>query len=430
MLIHRDSYLQKLIDRQQNGLVKVICGLRRSGKSFLLFTLFVDYLKSQGVDDSHIITLALDEDVNEPYRNPDALSAYIRSKITDKQEMFYVLLDEIQYAITKEELRNHDKPIKLYGVLNGLLHMGNVDVYVTGSNSKMLAQDVMTEFRGRGDSVEMHPLSFKEFYSHVGGDRNSAFEDYARYGGMPLVLSKRDDMEKAEYLSGLFEELFFKDILERYEIRLPGVLAELTDALCSSVGSLTNVSKIVKTLASTRKLSVDEETIASYLEYLTESYLFKDSKRYDVRGKKYFEYPLKYYCADLGLRNARLNFRQQEDSHIQENIIYNELVARGFKVDVGVVPIYVKNDKGVSVEKKTEIDFVINKGMKRYYIQSTLYMDDRDKVNQELRPLLGVKDMFRKVIITKTAAKPWIDDMGVLRLGIYDFLMDEKSLDF
>ena len=430
MIIQRDSYLQKLIDRQQNGLVKVVCGLRRSGKSFLLFTLFVDYLKSQGVDDSHIITLALDEDVNEQYRDPDVLSAYIRSKITNKKEMFYVMLDEIQFAITKEELRNHDKPIKLYGVLNGLLHMGNVDVYVTGSNSKMLAKDVMTEFRGRGDSIEMHPLSFSEFYSHVGGDRSVAFDDYARYGGMPLVLSQKDDMAKAEYLSGLFEELFFKDIMERYEIRLPNVVSELTDALCSSVGSLTNVSKIVKTLASTRKLSVDEGTIAAYLEYLTESYLFKESRRYDVRGKKYFEYPLKYYCADLGLRNARLNFRQQEESHILENIIYNELVARGFKVDVGVVPIYDKNEKGVSVEKRTEIDFVINKGMKRYYIQSTLYMDDSEKANQELRPLLGVKDMFRKVVITKTTAKPWIDDMGVLRLGIYDFLLDEKSLDF
>lgn len=429
MVIQRNSYLQKLIDRQQNGLVKVICGLRRSGKSFLLFTLFVDYLKRQGVDDSHIIALSLDEDVNEQYRDPDVLSAYIRSRITDKK-LYYVLLDEIQFAITKEELRNHDRPIKLYGLLNGLLHMENVDVYVTGSNSKMLAKDVMTEFRGRGDSVEMHPLSFMEYYSHVGGDRIAAYDDYARYGGMPLVLSQRDDLGKAEYLSGLFDELFFKDILERYEIRLPDVLGELADDLCSSVGSLTNVSKIVKTLASARKLSVDNGTIAAYLEYLTESYLFKASRRYDVKGKKYFEYPMKYYCADLGLRNARLNFRQQDESHIQENIIYNELVARGFKVDVGVVPVYEKNEKGVSVEKKTEIDFVINRGMKRYYIQSALSMDDMDKARQELRPLLGVKDMFRKVVVSKTTAKPWFDDMGVLHLGIYDFLLDEKSLDY
>ena len=429
MVIQRNSYLQKLIDRQQNGLVKVICGLRRSGKSFLLFTLFVDYLKRQGVDDSHIVALSLDEDVNEQYRDPDVLSTYIRSRITDKK-MYYVLLDEIQFAITKEELRNHDRPIKLYGLLNGLLHLENVDVYVTGSNSKMLAKDVMTEFRGRGDSVEMHPLSFMEYYSHVGGDRITAYDDYARYGGMPLVLSQRDDWGKTEYLSGLFDELFFKDILERYEIRLPDVLGELADDLCSSVGSLTNVSKIVKTLASTRKLSVDNGTIAAYLEYLTESYLFKASRRYDVKGKKYFEYPMKYYCADLGLRNARLNFRQQDESHIQENIIYNELVARGFKVDVGVVPVYEKNEKGVSVEKKTEIDFVINRGMKRYYIQSALSMDDMDKARQELRPLLGVKDMFRKVVVSKTTTKPWFDDMGVLHLGIYDFLLDEKSLDY
>jgi predicted AAA+ superfamily ATPase len=429
MYIQRDSYLQKLIDRQQNGLVKVICGLRRSGKSFLLFKIFHDYLKNQGVDDAHIITMALDEDVNEQYREPDVLSAYIRSRITDKK-MYYILLDEIQFAIKKEELRNHDKPIKLYGLLNGLLHLGNVDVYVTGSNSKMLAKDVMTEFRGRGDSIEMHPLSFKEYFSHVGGDRIAAYDDYARYGGMPLVLSQLDDLEKAEYLSGLFDELFFKDILERYEIRLPDVLSELTDDLCSSIGSLTNVSKIVKTLSSSRKLSVDDGTIAAYLEYLTESYLFKASRRYDVKGKKYFEYPMKYYCADLGLRNARLNFRQQDESHIQENIIYNELVARGFKVDVGVVPVYEKNEKGIAIEKKTEIDFVINRGMKRYYIQSALSMDDMDKARQELRPLLGVKDMFRKVVITKTTAKPWFDDMGVLRIGIYDFLLDEKSLDF
>ena len=429
MYIQRDSYLQKLIDRQQNGLVKVICGLRRSGKSFLLFKIFQDYLKTQGVDDAHIITMALDEDVNEQYRELDVLSTYIRSRITDKK-MYYVLLDEIQFAITKEELRNHDRPIKLYGLLNGLLHLGNVDVYVTGSISKMLAKDGMTEFRGRGDSIEMHPLSFKEYFSHVGGDRIAAYDDYARYGGMPLVLSQLDDLEKAEYLSGLFDELFFKDILERYEIRLPDVLSELTDDLCSSIGSLTNVSKIVKTLASSRKLSVDDRTIASYLEYLTESYLFKASRRYDVKGKKYFEYPMKYYCADLGLRNARLNFRQQDESHIQENIIYNELVARGFKVDVGVVPVYEKNEKGVSVEKKTEIDFVINRGMKRYYIQSALSMDDMDKARQELRPLLGVKDMFRKVVVSKTTAKPWFDDMGVLHLGIYDFLLDEKSLDY
>ncbi len=429
MYIKRDSYLQQLIDRQQNGLIKVVCGLRRCGKSFLLFTIFHEYLKAQGVEDSHIITLALDEDINAQYRNPDALSTYIRSRVTNGKEAFYVLLDEVQFAISREELKNHDRPVRLYGVLNGLLHLKNVDVYVTGSNSKMLSRDILTEFRGRGDVVAIHPLTFREYYDHVGGDRTLAFEDYARYGGMPLTLSKKNELAKVNYLSGLFEEVFFKDILERYTIELPHVLAELTDALCSSVGSLTNVSKIVHTLSSTNKVLVDNETIKDYLGYLTDSFLFRCSKRYDVKGKKYFEYPSKYYCADPGLRNARLNFRQQDESHLMENILYNELVARGFIVDVGVVKIEEKDEEGKRHQKACEVDFIINRGMKKYYIQSALNMDHEDKARQELRSLLAVRDLFRKIIVTKSPSKPWIDDHGILRVGIYDFLLDESCLD-
>ena len=428
MYIRRDGLLKQLINRQSNGQIKIISGVRRCGKSFLLFRIFRDYLIASGVSDDHIISIALDDDVNERYRSPDELSVYVRSRITNTHDAFYVLLDEVQYAISRSELRNPDVPVKLYSVLNGLLRLDNVDVYVTGSNSKMLSKDVMTEFRGRGDAVEVYPLSFKEYYGYVGGDKSDAFETYSLYGGMPLVLSRQEDDDKFRYLSALFDEVYFKDIVERYNIIHVDIIDELTDALCSSVGSLTNASKLAKTLTSVKGSKVRSETIAAYLSYLSDSFLFKCARRYDVKGKKYFEYPSKYYCVDVGLRNVRLNLRQQEESHIMENIIYNELVARGCSVDVGVVKTEETDESMRRRQKSCEIDFVVNKGAKKYYIQSALTMADDVKAKQELRPLLAVNDFFGKFIITKSTMRPWTDERGITHLGLYDFLLNEDIL--
>lgn len=425
-IIKRNSYLNRLIEKKENGLIKVITGIRRCGKSYLLFNLFYDYLLESGVDEEQIITIALDDDTFVQYRDPDELSKYIRSKIVNKKQ-YYILIDEVQYAITKDELKNPEN-IRLYNVLNGLMRLRNVDIYVTGSNSKMLTKDVLTAFRGRGDEVKVFPISFKEYYDFVGGDKSETYEEYALYGGMPLVLSKKNDAEKMSYLQGLFTEVYFKDIVERYDIALPDVLEELTDDLCSSIGSLTNASKIANTLQSVKNIKVSSTTISSYLNYLIESFLFSNAKRYDVKGKKYFEYPSKYYCTDIGLRNARLNFRQQEETHMMENIIYNELLCRGYSVDVGVVDIVEKKDSKRS-KKQCEIDFVVNIGSKKYYIQSALNVSDPTKMDTELRPLKNTNDFFKKIIISKTTQKPWTDEDGILHLGLYEFLLNESALD-
>ena len=425
-VIKRDSYLNRIINKKENGLIKVITGIRRCGKSYLLFNLFYDYLIESGVKEDQIITIALDDDTNVQYRDSDELSKYVRSRIVNK-DMYYILIDEVQYAISKEELKNPDN-IRLYNVLNGLLRLRNVDIYVTGSNSKMLTKDVLTAFRGRGDEVRVYPISFNEYYAFVGGDKSDAYEEYALYGGMPLVLSKKTDAEKMSYLQGLFTEVYFKDIVERYEIELPDVLEELTDDLCSSIGSLTNASKIANTLQSVKGIKVSSTTISNYLNYLIESFLFSNAKRYDVKGKKYFEYPLKYYCTDIGLRNARLNFRQQEETHIMENIIYNELLCRGYSVDVGVVEIVERNE-GKKTKKQCEIDFVVNVGAKKYYIQSALNVSEPSKMETELRPLKNTKDFFKKIIVSKTSMKPWTDEEGILHLGLYEFLLNENSLE-
>lgn len=425
-IIKRDYYLKQIIDKNENGLIKVITGIRRCGKSFLLFNLFYDYLVNNGISKDNIITIALDDDLYIKYRNPDELSKYIREKIVN-DDMYYVLIDEVQYAISKEELRNSED-IKLYNVLNGLMRLRNVDIYVTGSNSKMLTKDVLTAFRGRSDEIKMYPLTFKEYYNFVGGDKAEVYEEYALYGGMPLVLNKKTDVEKVNYLKNLFSEVYFKDIIERYSIELPEVLNELTDDLCSSIGSLTNANKIANTLNSIKNTKVSSKTIASYLDYLMESFLFNNAKRYDVKGKKYFEYPSKYYCTDIGLRNARLNFRQQEETHIMENIIYNELISRGYLVDVGVVEI-VEETGEKRVKKQCEIDFVVNKGTKKYYIQSALSVSDPDKLKTEIRPLLNTKDFFKKILISKTSMKPFVDEKGILHLGLYEFLLNEDSLE-
>ena len=425
-IIRRDVYLNRIISKMENGLIKVITGIRRCGKSFLLFNLFHDYLIENGIEEKQIISIALDDDLFVNYRDPDKLSKYIRGKIVNS-DMYYILIDEVQYAITNDELKNPET-IKLYSVLNGLMRLRNVDIYVTGSNSKMLTKDVMTAFRGRGDEVKIYPISFKEYYSFVGGDKSDAYEEYALYGGMPLVLTKNSDAEKVNYLQDLFTEVYFKDIAERYDIELPVVLSELTDDLCSSVGSLTNANKISNTLRTVKNIKVSSTTISNYLNYLTESFLFSNAKRYDIKGKKYFEYPSKYYCTDIGLRNARLNFRQQEETHIMENIIYNELLCREYSVDVGVVEI-VETNAGKRTKKQCEIDFVVNRGLKKYYIQSALSVSEQAKLETELRPLKNTKDFFKKIIITKTSMRPWTDDDGILHLGLYEFLLNENSLE-
>lgn len=425
-IISRDVYLNRIISKMENGLIKVITGIRRCGKSFLLFNLFHDYLIENGIEEKQIISIALDDDLFVNYRDPDKLSKYIRGKIVNS-DMYYILIDEVQYAITNDELKNPET-IKLYSVLNGLMRLRNVDIYVTGSNSKMLTKDVMTAFRGRGDEVKIYPISFKEYYSFVGGDKSDAYEEYALYGGMPLVLTKNSDAEKVNYLQALFTEVYFKDIAERYDIELPVVLSELTDDLCSSVGSLTNANKISNTLRTVKNIKVSSTTISNYLNYLTESFLFSNAKRYDIKGKKYFEYPSKYYCTDIGLRNARLNFRQQEETHIMENIIYNELLCREYSVDVGVVEI-VETNAGKRTKKQCEIDFVVNRGLKKYYIQSALSVSEQAKLETELRPLKNTKDFFKKIIITKTSMRSWTDDDGILHLGLYEFLLNENSLE-
>lgn len=425
-IISRDVYLNRIISKMENGLIKVITGIRRCGKSFLLFNLFHDYLIENGIEEKQIISIALDDDLFVNYRDPDKLSKYIRGEIVNS-DMYYILIDEVQYAITNDELKNPET-IKLYSVLNGLMRLRNVDIYVTGSNSKMLTKDVMTAFRGRGDEVKIYPISFKEYYSFVGGDKSDAYEEYALYGGMPLVLTKNSDAEKVNYLQALFTEVYFKDIAERYDIELPVVLSELTDDLCSSVGSLTNANKISNTLRTVKNIKVSSTTISNYLNYLTESFLFSNAKRYDIKGKKYFEYPSKYYCTDIGLRNARLNFRQQEETHIMENIIYNELLCREYSVDVGVVEI-VETNAGKRTKKQCEIDFVVNRGLKKYYIQSALSVSEQAKLETELRPLKNTKDFFKKIIITKTSMRPWTDDDGILHLGLYEFLLNENSLE-
>lgn len=425
-IIKRNSYLNRLIEKKENGLIKVITGIRRCGKSYLLFNLFYDYLVESGVSEEQIITIALDDDIFVQYRDPDELSKYIRAKIVNK-EQYYILIDEVQYAITTEELKNPEN-VRLYNVLNGLMRLRNVDIYVTGSNSKMLTKDVLTAFRGRGDELKVFPISFKEYYDFVGGDKSDAYEEYALYGGMPLVLFKKSEAEKMSYLRGLFTEVYFKDIVERYDIALPDVLEELTDDLCSSIGSLTNASKIANTLQSVKGLKVSSTTISSYLNYLIESFLFSNAKRYDVKGKKYFEYPSKYYCTDIGLRNARLNFRQQEETHIMENVIYNELLCRGYSVDVGVVEIVERKDNKQS-KKQYEIDFVVNVGSKKYYIQSALNVSEPTKMDTELRPLKNTNDFFKKIIISKTSQRFWTDEDGILHLGLYEFLLNEDALD-
>jgi AAA+ superfamily ATPase len=429
MEIKRDRYLQQVIDYMWDGQVKVITGIRRCGKSFLLNVLFKNYLLGQNVSPDNIISIELDLTKDIKYRDPLALAEYVRRKVEGQGEQFYLFVDEIQMSDEVKNPYNPDgKKITFYDALNDLRSLPNLDVYVTGSNSKMLSKDILTEFRGRSDEIQVHPLSFAEYYSAVGGDKEDAFEDYAFYGGMPLVLSRPNDTAKANYLSSLFSEVYIKDIVERKKIEREDVLGQLLDLLYSSVGSLTNPKKIADTLRSKTGENIAQNTISAYIDHLEDAFLFSEAKRYDVKGRKYFEYPYKYYCEDIGLRNARIGFRQQEMTHIMENVIYNELIIRGFSVDVGVVYSNEKNANGSYSKTAREIDFIASKGGKKIYIQSAFALPDEAKTEQELRPFSLTGDSFPKLIVRRDIRKRWYDDSGVLNIGLTDFLLDDSVL--
>ena len=429
MEIKRDRYLRQVIGFMWDGQVKVITGIRRCGKSYLMNVLFRKYLLEQGVPTDNIISVELDLTKDIKYRDPLVLAEYVRSKVEGQDGQFYLFVDEIQMSDEVKNPYNPDgKKITFYDALNDLRSLPNLDVYVTGSNSKMLSKDILTEFRGRSDEIQVHPLSFAEYYSAVGGDKEDAFEDYAFYGGMPLVLSRPNDTAKANYLSSLFSEVYIKDIVERKKIEREDILGLLLDLLCSSVGSLTNPKKIADTLRSKTGENIAQNTISAYIAHLEDAFLFSEAKRYDVKGRKYFEYPYKYYCEDIGLRNARIGFRQQEMTHIMENIIYNELIIRGFAVDVGVVFSNERNASGSYSKVAREIDFVATKGGKKVYIQSAFALPDEEKAEQELKPFSLTIDSFPKIVVRKDIRKRWYDDNGVLNVGLVDFLLDEQVI--
>ena len=416
MEIKRDRYLNTLISKKHNGLIKVITGMRRCGKSYLLFTLFKGHLLSDGADEAHIIEIAFDAFENKELRNPNVLYPFLKEQIKD-DAMYYVLLDEVQMLDEFEP------------VLNSLIRMKNVDVYVTGSNARFLSKDVITEFRGRGDEVHMYPLSFAEFMSVYPGTKQDGWDEYMLYGGIPLVLGFTTPDQKIAFLKSLFEKTYISDIVGRHNIRNKAELEELLNILSSAIGSLTNPEKLSATFQTVKKKKISNTTIRRYIDYLCDSFLIDSAIRYDVKGKKYIDTPVKYYFTDMGLRNARLNFRQIEETHSMENIIFNELKMRGFNVDVGVIVQYDTNEKGNSIRKQLEIDFVCNKGSKRYYIQSAYAIPDQAKMEQEQRSLMLTGDFFKRIIITKDTPAPYYNESGVLIMNVYDFLLNENSLE-
>lgn len=417
MEIKRNRYLNTLISKKHNGLIKVITGMRRCGKSYLLFTLFKEHLLSDGIDEDHIIEIAFDAFENKKYRDPDVLYPYLKEQIKD-DAMYYVLLDEVQLLGEFES------------ILNSLIRMKNVDVYVTGSNARFLSKDVITEFRGRGDEVHMYPLSFAEFMSVYPGTKQDGWNEYMLYGGIPLVLEFTTPDQKIAFLKSLFEETYISDIVGRHNIRNKAELEELLNILSSAIGSLTNPQKLSATFQTVKKKKISNSTIKRYIDYLCDSFLIDSAIRYDVNGKKYIDTPVKYYFTDMGLRNARLNFRQIEETHSMENIIFNELKMRGFNVDVGVIMQYETNEKGTNIRKQLEIDFVCNQGSKRYYIQSAYAIPDQAKMEQEQRSLMLTGDFFKRIIITKDTPAPYYNESGVLIMNVYDFLLNENSLAF
>ena len=413
--IRRDLYLKRLIERRENGMIKVVTGIRRCGKSYLLFKLYYQYLIESGVESSRIISIPLDDDDFEDLHDSKKLSNYIKERITDVG-MWYVFLDEVQLCKNFE------------AVLNGLNRRDNVDIYVTGSNSKFLSSDILTEFRGRGDEVRVYPLSFSEYVSAYSGDKYDAWVDYYTYGGLPQILSRKTDELKSGYLTTLCRELYLKDIENRHNLRGDNVMSALLNILASAVGSLTNPTKLANTFSS-NGMPVSDKTIGTYIGYLLDAFFISKAERYDIKGKRYIASPYKYYFTDVGLRNAQLNFRQQEENHIMENIIYNELLIRGFNVDVGIVEHAEKNEDGKVVRKRLEVDFVCNLGSRRYYIQSAFAIPDKGKMEQEQNSLIRIDDSFKKIIVVKDIIKLWRNEKGIVVMSIMDFLLNPNSLD-
>lgn len=427
----REQYLKKIISKKDNGRVKIITGLRRSGKSVLLFQLYREWLLGEGVKEDQIIALALDILENAKYRNPLELDKYIRDHMIDSKKRYYIFIDEIQFVseIQNPYVDNEDAKITFIDVILGFMHMDNVDVYVTGSNSKMLSTDILTQFRDRGDEIRVYPLSFAEFYNEYIGDKRGAWQDYYTYGGMPYVTFLESHEEKSRYLKDLFDRTYLKDVLERHKIKNDtDVLNILLDVLASGIGSLTNPSKLANTFKSERKIGIGSETIEKYIGYFEESFLIEKAVRYDVKGRKYIGTPVKYYYTDLGLRNARLGFRQLEETHIMENMLYNDLIRRGMNVDVGVVEYNTKDADGKKIRKQLEVDFVVNQGSKRFYIQSALSIADTDKKEQEIESLKRIPDSFSKIVVVRDYLKPWQDENGIIYVGIEQFLLDEDLL--
>lgn len=431
MRIQRPSYLELLKSKRDNGLIKIITGIRRVGKSYLVKEIYRDYLLKDGLNKDQIIMLDLDEVKNAKYRNPFEMDTYIRAQIKDARKRYYIFIDEIQKASSVENpfLEGADEKITFVDTILGLQKLKNVDVYVTGSNSKMLSSDILTSFRGRGDEIRVSPLSYDEFYAAYKGDKRHVWRDYWTYGGMPYVMSLKTHKEKLDYLQDLVTKIYLKDILEHHDIRNENeLLGDLLNYISSSVGSLTNPTKLANSFASEKQIKVSNSTVDKYLGFFEDAFIIHKANRYDVKGRKYINTPLKYYFVDVGLRNARLNFRQQEENHIMENIIYNELIRRGYSVDVGVVEINGKNEKGQSYRKQLEIDFVVNAGNEKYYIQSALNTFSEEKSRQEKAPLLKVKESFPKIIIQKDDTVPWKDEDGILHIGIEQFLLEKGIL--
>ncbi len=416
MEIKRDYYLNKIIMKQHNGLIKVVTGIRRCGKSYLLFHLYKKYLLENGIDKEHILEIAFDSFENRQFRNPEVLYPYIKSKIIDDR-MYYILLDEVQLLGEFES------------VLNGLIRIENVDVYVTGSNAKFLSKDIITEFRGRGDELHMYPLSFSEFMSVYDGNKYDGWNEYVLYGGLPPVVLLTSPEQKIEFLKNLFKETYINDLVGRHKIKNKEEFEELIDILSSGIGSLTNPKKLADTFQSKKQKKLSTNTVKNYLDYLCDAFIVDKAVRYDIKGKKYIDTPQKYYFTDVGLRNVRINFRQIEENHTMENIIFNELLIRNFNVDIGLVIVNQKDKNDKFVRKQLEVDFVCNKGSKRYYIQSAFAIPDPNKMKQESNSLLRINDSFKKIIIVKDTPAPWYTEEGILIMSIYDFLLNMNSLD-